>query len=127
MQPQNPLVNRRIHQVIIFCLMAIGLALFVGLGGKAVSQINDPSFIYGQPHLAPIQPPVGLTATNNDTLARTVLAMSIQSVPALINSTDVSKDNSRTKQPNTTKSSAKRSSESSMPSSKQHAVDDQND
>jgi hypothetical protein len=72
MQPQSPFAPSRLRQVITISLVALGLALFLGLGGKAISQINDPDFVYGKPRIAGKQSP--------QTLVPPVLAASTYSI-----------------------------------------------
>lgn len=48
MQPQNTLLNDRLRQIIIGGLTVVGIGLLLGMGGKAMSEINDPAYIYGK-------------------------------------------------------------------------------
>jgi hypothetical protein len=63
MQPEFPSTHNRIRQIIVIGLIVVGLGLLLGIGGKAMSQINDPSFVYGKQRQQLLWEPDALATT----------------------------------------------------------------
>lgn len=77
MQPDSSSTQDRIRQIIIVGLIVVGLGLFLGFGGKAMSQINDPSFVYGKQRQQLLDGP-GALATAAAPLSRNLMPPTLQ-------------------------------------------------